>query len=73
MQMKNIDKKWIKWIALSIILGFVGGELLTYLLKMSFNGPILDLIFGLITPAVIVVALLFTLFSYNKEKENTIG
>ena len=72
-KLQNIDKKWILWIALSIVLGFISGELVAYLLKMVFVGVIAELIISLMVPAFIIIFLLFTLYSYNREKEDTIG
>lgn len=71
--MQSVDKKWIIWITLSIILGFICGELVAYLLKMIFVGAIAELIISLMVPAFIIIFLLFVLYLYNKEKEDTIG
>ena len=71
--MENFDKKWIKWIILSVLFGFILGLLVNYLVGMVATGLFLSLVNIFAVPGFIILFLLFTLYEYNKEKEDTIG
>lgn len=70
--MTDIEKKWIKYIVLALLLGFIAGRFMMWLLGLILS-PKWTLVVNLMVPVFMIISLLFVGFLYEKEKEKTIG
>lgn len=70
--MTDIEKKWIKYIVLALLLGFIAGRFMMWLLGLILSTKWV-LVVNLMVPVFMIISLLFVGFLYEKEKEKTIG
>ena len=71
--MNDYDKKWVKWLILGLILGYIIGKTITVLLGIIVTNVSLLAFLKLLPPGCAVIGLLLVLSKYNKEKENELG
>ena len=69
--MPDNERAWIKWIIGAVIGGAGCGYLTSALLKIVLADTKWMFITSWITPLFVIVSLLFVLFLYTKEKEET--
>lgn len=70
--MNEIDKSWLKWIILSLIIGFCVGKLISIIIGLLLDSVTWAVLIAACEPASMVLALLIVLACYQKEKEKTI-
>ena len=63
--MTDYDRKWVKWLLLGMVLGYVVGKVIT-------DEAIYEFV-KLIPAGMSVLGLFLVLFRYNKEKEDQLG
>lgn len=66
--MGNIDKKWLKWIAFAILVGFIIGKIITTIVTYLFATIKFQLLINLITPICMIIGLLAFLYYYSKNR-----
>ena len=71
--MTDYDKKWVKWLLLGMVLGYVVGKVITVLLGIVITDEAIYEFVKLIPAGMSVLCLFLVLFCYNKEKEDQLG
>mgnify|MGYP000129785751 FL=1 len=71
--MTDYDRKWVKWLLLGMVLGYVIGKVITVLLGIVITDEAIYEFVKLIPAGMSVLGLFFVLFRYNKEKEDQLG
>lgn len=64
-----MDKKWIKWVILGLIIGFLAGKLLAIITGFFLDTEKWAVLIAFMEPAAMITALLIVLGCYHKEKE----
>lgn len=65
------DRKWIKWIVLAVVAGFLVGKIVSVFLDL-FLSETWALLINLMIPVFIIIGLIIVLFAYQREKEKTL-
>lgn len=71
--MTDYDRKWVKWLLLGMVLGYVVGKVITVLLGIVITDEAIYEFVKLIPSVMSVLGLFLVLFCYNKEKEDQLG
>ena len=71
--MTDYDRKWVKWLLLGMVLGYVVGKVITVLLGIVITDEAIYEFVKLIPAGMSVLGLFHVLFRYNKEKEDQLG
>lgn len=71
--MTDYDRKWVKWLLLGMVLGYVVGKVITVLLGIVITDEAIYEFVKLIPAGMSVLCLFLVLFRYNKEKEDQLG
>jgi hypothetical protein len=71
--MTDYDRKWVKWLLLGMVLGYVVGKVITVLLGIVITDEAIYEFVKLIPSGMSVLGLFLVLFRYNKEKEDQLG
>lgn len=71
--MTDYDRKWVKWLLLGMVLGYVIGKVITVLLGIVVTDEAIYEFVKLIPAGMSVLGLFLVLFCYNKEKEDQLG
>ena len=71
--MSDYDRKWIKWLLLGVVIGYMLGKCVYVLLSLVIANTNMYEFANLIPPGLAIVGLLIVLFKYNKEREDQIG
>lgn len=71
--MSDYDRKWVKWLILGMVLGYIIGKAITVLLGIVVTNESVYEFVKLIPAGTAVLGLMITLFRYNKEKEDMLG
>ena len=71
--MTDYDRKWVKWLLLGMVLGYVVGKVITVLLGIVITDEAIYEFVKLIPAGMSVLGLFLALFRYNKEKEDQLG
>lgn len=66
--MNDIDKSWLKYVALGGGGGFVIGEIISTILRKFVFSDSWTLLLNVITPVFTIIGLLIVLYYYNKSK-----
>jgi len=66
--MSNLDKRWVKWIIVAVVFGWMLGTIVSNLLSV-FLSDTWALLLNMFTPAFIILGLAIVLFLYQKEKD----
>ena len=64
--MTDYDRKWVKWLLLGMVLGYVVGKVITVLLGIVITDEAIYEFDKLITAVMSVLGLLLVIFRYNK-------
>lgn len=71
--MTDYDRKWVKWLLLGMVLGYVVGKVITVLLGIVITDEAIYEFVKLFPAGMSVLGLFLVLFRYNKEKEDQLG
>mgnify|MGYP007045649099 FL=1 len=71
--MTDYDRKWVKWLLLGMVLGYVVGKVITVLLGIVITDEAIYEFVKLIPAGMSVLGLFRVLSRYNKEKEDQLG
>lgn len=71
--MTDYDRKWVKWLLLGMVLGYVVGKVITVLLGIVITDEAIYEFVKSIPAGMSVLGLFLVLFRYNKEKEDQLG
>ena len=71
--MTDYDRKWVKWLLLGMVLGYVIGKVITVLLGIVVTDEAIYELVKLIPAGMSAFGLFLVLFRYNKEKEDQLG
>ena len=71
--MTDYDRKWVKWLLLGMVLGYVVGKVITVLLGIVITDEAIYEFVKFIPAGMSVLGIFLVLFSYNKEKEDQLG
>ena len=66
--MNDIDKSWLKYVALCGGGGFIIGEIISTILRKFVFSDSWTLLLNVITPVFTIIGLLIVLYYYNKSK-----
>ena len=71
--MTDYDRKWVKWLLLGMVLGYVVGKVITVLLGIVITDEAIYEFVKLIPAGMSALGLFLVLFCYIKEKEDQLG
>lgn len=71
--MSDYDSKWIKWLLLGMVLGYIIGKIILVLLGIVIANVNVYAFLKLLPPGFAILGLFFVLFIYNREKEKQLG
>ena len=66
--MNDIDKGWLKWVALALLAGFLVGKIVVLILDKLLIAASFALLKNLMIPLFMIIGLLIVLYFYNKNK-----
>ncbi len=69
----DFSLRWALEIGVAFVLGVLSGKVLSMALGIFLRGAIWALFLSLVSPLMIILALLIVLYRYQKEKDDTIG
>lgn len=71
--MNDYDRKWVKWLVLGMILGYIIGKAISVVLGIFITNDAIYEFVKLTPMGTAMLGILLTLFRYNKEKEDALG
>lgn len=66
--LEELKTKWAKWIIIGVVIGFLAGEVVSKIMGFFLSGVYWKLLIDSIVPLFVIIALLYVLYRYNKER-----